>query len=713
MTKKLTTLSILLVTLVLITGITAATHVLIPNKQTSESTFHSLNDIYNLIMSGTTKDVPNSPVFTTNTPTATTSHSIGEIYTILANIKVDKASSTTGSLIPTASASTDYTLEDIWNLINNGTYATKGAHLRATTSSPVPTMHTTSEIYDHLNTTFRNNLSLSKVRSGAYYFGNSNPGTFVMANLDEYCDANDECSTGWCGDDSWYGWQTGTTQCTTGEIGSVCNNVNQCSTGYCGYGRCTDGSIGSMCDSNSQCSTGFCDVNVTSTCTDGSIGSGCGSNADCATGLYCGDVYGNYGYPTCTDGSVGQYCGPDSCAPGNYCNYNDYTCAATDGNLGSSCGRQSDCDAGLYCSEVSYTCTDGSVGAACYQGNQCSSGYCNTDFSECTTGALGDACGANGDCISAYCGYDGVQSFCTDGSIGSDCNTNIACSSNLCSTVTGQCISGEVGSTCTVSQECTSTYCDTSIGECKLNGEDGTSCGGASECDSYLCSSNICTIYPLLDFLVAYYPLDEIYNTNKTRDLYESSLDGTLYGNTSVYSPGKVNGAFTFDGNGDYINVPGAQFNLDDQFTISLWYNSSKDTTAANTWTGIASKGGYSNSWRLLDLGKHFQLQLTFGTDTTPSRTINSPSWTIGTWHHLVVTYDRSNIYTYFDGALVGSPIAETRTLKTSVQSLQIGFAQFSNKGNIDEFAIWKRALTVNEVAQLYNNGNGMSIITP
>ncbi len=521
--KFLISASIILVSIFVISSIVFATHSLTPSKQTSESTFHSLNDIYTLITNNTLKGTPNSLISTTSEPIATTSHSIGEIYTILANIKVDKATSTYSSLIPTGvpGTGTGYTLEDIWNLINNSIYAVEGNHDITKGIAPSASMHTTSEIYNYLNTTFRDNLSETKVRTGSTILGKV--GTFVIADLGQYCEANDECSTGWCGDDSYGCYGSCSRECTTGGVGSPCTDAN-------------------------QCSTGFCDSSVGYSCTDGSIGSGCGSNTDCATGLYCGDTGWNYGSPVCTNGSAGQYCGSSaSCAPGNYCNQNDYTCTATDGNLGSGCEVSSDCDAGLYCDGVNYLCTDGAVGASCNAGNQCSTGYCDTNVLHCTTGEVGQGCGQNNNCDTGFC--DTSNAICTNGDVGDGCGNNNQCVSNACDT-----------------------YNDI----CKADRSAGSGCGQDSECDSLYCneSTNLCDSIILTSRLQGYWPFNETSGTT-ANDLSGKNHNGALSGgvtlNQTSVNLGTVGKAFGFNGTSGKIGISG--ISIPGAFTVSAWVN--------------------------------------------------------------------------------------------------------------------------------------------
>jgi hypothetical protein len=105
--------------------------------------------------------------------------------------------------------------------------------------------------------------------------------------------------------------------------------------------------------------------------------------------------------------------------------------------------------------------------------------------------------------------------------------------------------------------------------------------------------------------------------------------------------------------------------------------------------------------------GTTFAFQVGNGTWGTVSST-----YTAGTWHHIVGTWDGSTVRLYKDGSAVGTPVS-----KASVTYTSTGFslgryygdtisAQMFD-GQIDEVAIFNRALSSTEVTALYNSGNG------
>jgi hypothetical protein len=214
-------------------------------------------------------------------------------------------------------------------------------------------MYTTTQIYDALKNLKTNVLSSTKYGTTTSIFGIT--GTFEpTAQLNDYCGSNDECFSGWCGDDSYGCYITCDRLCTTGEVGQPCTNGGNCSSGYC-------------------------DAANSYACTDGSIGSGCGSDSDCVSG---------------------------KCAYDDV-NWNFFQC--TDGASGSVCANNADCSSPNICDMGTNTCVDGSNGAACTSSLGCSSGYCDSVNDICSSGVPGSACGGNSECDTYNC----VSNICS------------------------------------------------------------------------------------------------------------------------------------------------------------------------------------------------------------------------------------------------------------------------------------------------------------
>ncbi|MCP3967981.1 MAG: hypothetical protein GY750_18220 [Lentisphaerae bacterium] len=83
-----------------------------------------------------------------------------------------------------------------------------------------------------------------------------------------------------------------------------------------------------------------------------------------------------------------------------------------------------------------------------------------------------------------------------------------------------------------------------------------------------------------------------------------------------------------------------------------------------------------------------------------------------GQWAHLALTYDGSKICYYLNGQEVGSKSISGSLSKTDcpwhIGNSGNGAGSFD--GLIDEVCIWKRALTAEDISDLYNYGNGKTI---
>jgi hypothetical protein len=125
----------------------------------------------------------------------------------------------------------------------------------------------------------------------------------------------------------------------------------------------------------------------------------------------------------------------------------------------------------------------------------------------------------------------------------------------------------------------------------------------------------------------------------------------------------------------------------------------------------LYAQGGYISN------GINVNVLKQFDSDCTKAIDINS-------WYHIVVTYNgnksSSGIEVYMDGVKIApafghsDPSASGLTGTYTKNLLALGGVAdgstgWNFNGNIDEFAIWNRTLTSDEVSQLYNDGNGLS----
>ncbi|MFC1769397.1 LamG-like jellyroll fold domain-containing protein, partial [Nanoarchaeota archaeon] len=144
-----------------------------------------------------------------------------------------------------------------------------------------------------------------------------------------------------------------------------------------------------------------------------------------------------------------------------------------------------------------------------------------------------------------------------------------------------------------------------------------------------------------------------------------------------------------------------------DQFTISLWFymyltpsGERMVVTDHNVWN---ANSGYA---------------ITFASSPTPSFKVggsggytylssNKGAASNFTWYHLVATYNNSDMRLYIDGSFAGNATQDydDSNLKTTIGSYPPGAAAsgaYGFHGLIDEFRIFNRTLSEDEVEQLY-----------
>ena len=214
---------------------------------------------------------------------------------------------------------------------------------------------------------------------------------------------------------------------------------------------------------------------------------------------------------------------------------------------------------------------------------------------------------------------------------------------------------------------------------------------------------------PPLNFgLLAHWSFDET-NGTVLHDSSGNDINGTLHGFSNPWSPGRVGGAFRFDGVDDYISFNGAS-QLDDIRPISFsgWFKLDQNGRGYV----IAKRCLGTGYWRMFASAQSKSWLIRKSTGNVPSVTTTSPT-SYFQWQHIVMTWNGllggTNSKIYLDGTLVGNVtrnsgsgdlVSDVGNLFTIGNRPQNDSSYF--KGWMDDFRIWERVVTPNEVQQLF-----------
>jgi len=187
------------------------------------------------------------------------------------------------------------------------------------------------------------------------------------------------------------------------------------------------------------------------------------------------------------------------------------------------------------------------------------------------------------------------------------------------------------------------------------------------------------------------------------------SNDGTITGATYT-SSGKIDGAYSFDGN-DYVTVTDSVDFHTTNFSMSFWVKAISIPASGSNHAQLIQKR-WSPSY---DVDDCFGFQVKDGVldiytyDGSYHSAGTVTIGFVGSWHHIVGTYDGTNVRFYYDGDLKKTTASGVDIANNS-RNLVFGYGPDNAlDGSMDEIGFWNRALTQTEITALYNSGDGLT----
>lgn len=224
--------------------------------------------------------------------------------------------------------------------------------------------------------------------------------------------------------------------------------------------------------------------------------------------------------------------------------------------------------------------------------------------------------------------------------------------------------------------------------------------------------------------LVAWYPFNGNANDLSGNNLNANVVGATLTtdrnnGVSKAYDFDVANASFGLQN--DEVFVPYSSLMNVSNITVSVWLNPrsyfwSGNSGDANSTIINRFQNGYSTpngqAWGITFNETSVTGFINNSNGTGGSSAVSNNALALNQWHHLVMTYNGSQIKLYVNGALVSSQnhtgsmnIAGNSGISIGESNQANGYWYHTN-GKIDNVGIWNRELTLSEIQQLRNYPN-------
>jgi hypothetical protein len=215
---------------------------------------------------------------------------------------------------------------------------------------------------------------------------------------------------------------------------------------------------------------------------------------------------------------------------------------------------------------------------------------------------------------------------------------------------------------------------------------------------------------PNTDWLEVYYDAKDLVDGSTTvNDLKPTgtAVNGTVAGNTSV-----TDGAFTFDGSGDYILSGNTSLSGTPTITYSVWFKTNSiDSSGSNSIVLVGYSGNTNSLGFRIEASGYYRFFVYGGSAAESQTTDIKPE--LGKWVHATITFQSgTGQKLYLNGQHVRSTYSATSVLNLAANSKVVlgnyldsngalsGTASYD--GSIANFRLFNRVITSDEIYQLY-----------
>lgn len=198
--------------------------------------------------------------------------------------------------------------------------------------------------------------------------------------------------------------------------------------------------------------------------------------------------------------------------------------------------------------------------------------------------------------------------------------------------------------------------------------------------------------------LVGFWPFDGNMN-----DYSGFANHGTNFGATQTV--GRIGGAYRFNGTGSYAKIPySTNYVFSSDFTISFWASNAAQGVSVS---GVMEAGyGLANGW-LFYVPSSLGRRVRFGiTQNSIIYALTSDNPLDNNWHNIAAVRSGSVMSLYIDGVVQTQTTNYAGTVDIGGYYTYLGGYQAEGTFNpvaIDEYALWRRALSIEELRTIAN----------
>ena len=166
--------------------------------------------------------------------------------------------------------------------------------------------------------------------------------------------------------------------------------------------------------------------------------------------------------------------------------------------------------------------------------------------------------------------------------------------------------------------------------------------------------------------------------------------------------------ALDFDGVSQSVQMANAALPLTGDFTLSVWflYRDNEIGAVVSQYTlGVAGRTSIVINQNAIG----FKQSNTLNFYSNPGLTASTTGLATNTWFNIVLQRSSNKGFAYVNGTLVATDSDWSTAIEDTAFALGVSVSYLN--GRIDATAIWDRALTSDEVSQLYNGGRSLKLV--